>query len=55
MSTFANSLDSDQTRQNIGPDLYPNFFDTLMVFPERIFLGKVDFEKISTLQKSMEN
>ena len=28
--TFANSLDPDQARQNVGPDLDPNFL-TLMV------------------------
>ena len=25
--TFANGLDSDQDRQNVGPDLDPNHFD----------------------------
>ena len=29
--TFANSLDPDQARQNVGPDLDPKLFDTLMV------------------------
>ena len=29
--TFANIL-SDQASQNVRPDLYPNCFDTLMVF-----------------------
>ena len=36
--TFANSLDPDQARQNVGPDLDPNF-DTL-----KVFFKKVDFE-----------
>ena len=31
---FANSLDPDQDRQNVGPDLDPNFYEN------------VDFEKI---------
>ena len=41
--TFANSLDPDQNRQNVGPDLDPNVwhFDSV---PERIF-EKVYFEK----------
>ena len=29
--TFANSLDPDQAQQNVGPDLDPNCFDTLIV------------------------
>ena len=29
--TFANSLDPDQACQNVGPDLDPKLFDTLMV------------------------
>ena len=29
---FANSLDPDQARQNVGHDLGPKLFDTLMVF-----------------------
>ena len=42
--TFANSLDPDQVRQNVGPDLDPNCSDTLMVFQKEYF-EKVDFEK----------
>ena len=30
--TFANSLDLDQDRQNIDPDLRSKLFDTLIVF-----------------------
>ena len=30
--TFANSLDPDQARQNVGPYLDQKKFDTLMVF-----------------------
>ena len=37
--SFANSLDTDQAQQNVGPDL-----DTQMVFPKE-FSVKVDFEK----------
>ena len=40
---FANSLDSDQARQNVGPDLDPNCL-TLMVFLKEFF-EKDDFEK----------
>ena len=34
--TFANSLDPDHDRQNAGPDLGPNCFDTDCV-PKRFF------------------
>ena len=30
--TFANSLDQDQARRNVGPDLDPKLFDTRMVW-----------------------
>ena len=42
--TFANSLDPDQDRQNVSPDLDPNCF-TLIVFLEYIL--KVNFERKS--------
>ena len=45
MITFANSLDPDQARQNIGPDLDLNCL-TMMVFLKEFF-EKVYFEKIS--------
>ena len=51
--TFANSLDPDQDRQNVGPDLDPNCL-TLMEFPKEFF-EKVDFEKIGRRQKGMQN
>ena len=51
--TFANSLELDQARQNVGPDQDPNCFDTLMVFLKE-FLKKVDFEKISRRQKALK-
>ena len=31
VSSFENSLDLDQARQNVGPDLDPNSFGTLVV------------------------
>ena len=32
LRTFVNSLDPDQDRGNVGPDLDPNLFGTLIVF-----------------------
>ena len=52
--TFANSLDPDQARQNVGPDLDPKLFDTLMVFPKEFF-KKVDFEKNQQTTKNMQH
>ena len=43
LTTFANSLDQGQARQNVGPDLDPNCL-TLIVFLKEFF-KKVDFEK----------
>ena len=40
--TFSNSLDPDQARQNVGPNLDPNCL-TLMIFMN-FFFEKVDFE-----------
>ena len=55
MITFANSLDPDHARQNVGPDLDPICLTLLqMEFPKE-FLEKVDFEKISRRQKSIKN
>ena len=55
MITFANSLDPDQARRYVGPDLDPNLFDTLMVFLKEFF-EKVDFEKyLQTTKKNMKN
>ena len=42
--TFANSLNPDQDRQNVGPDLDPNHLMLLMLFLKE-FLEKVNFEK----------
>ena len=36
LNIFANSLDPDQDRQNVGPDLDPNHWHSDSV-PERIF------------------
>ena len=49
LMTFANSLDSDQARQNVGPELDPNCL-TLMVFLKEFF-RYVDFEKKSADDK----
>ena len=35
--TFANSLDLDQNRQNVGPDLGSEPFDNLIVFLKEFF------------------
>ena len=51
--TYANSLDPDQARRNVGPDLGPNCL-TLMVLPKEFF-EKVDFEKNQQIHKSMQN
>ena len=45
---FANSLDLDQDRQNVGPDLDPNCLTLrLMVFMKKFSHAKVDFEEKS--------
>ena len=52
--TFANSLDPDQARQNVGPDLDPNSL-TLWWY-SWLFFEKVDFEKNQQLtEKDMKN
>ena len=38
--TFANSLDPDQARQNVGPDLDPNCL-TLLWYSWKIFLKEL--------------
>ena len=54
--TFANSLDPDQARQNVGPDLDPICVTQIMqmVFL-REFFEKVDFEEKSAVTKSVKN
>ena len=44
--TFANSLDPDQDRQNVGPDPGPNHLTVLKVFMKEL-LKKLKFEKKS--------
>ena len=51
--TFANSLDPDQVRQNVGPDLDPNCL-TLMVFLKEFF-EKINFEKNRQTTQKMQN
>ena len=48
--TFASSLDPDQAQQNVGPDLDPNLFDTLMVFLKDFF-EKVNLKKNPQMTK----
>ena len=60
LKTFANSLDPDQDRRSVGPDLGPNCFDTLIVYmyvPERKFCKKENFENNSAnvYNKSIKN
>ena len=42
--TFAKSLDPDQARHFVGPDLDPNCFGMLMVF-QKYFFEKVNLKK----------
>ena len=51
--TFANSLDPDQDRQNVRPDLDPNPLNSNSVVLEWFF-GKADFLK-KVNNKSMKN
>ena len=51
--SLANSLDPDQARLNVGPDLGPDCL-TLMVFLKEFF-EKVDFEKKISQQQSMQH
>ena len=43
--TFANSLDPDQARQNVGHDLDINCLTLIDGIPGRIFRKSVNFEK----------
>ena len=53
MVTFANSLASDQARQNVGPDLDPNCLP-LVIFEIIFFI--VDFEKnLADIKKVYKN
>ena len=52
---IANSLDPDQDPRNVGPDLGPNLFDTLIMLLKEFF-EKIDFEKkTADDNKSMKN
>ena len=53
LTTFANSLDSDQDQHFVGPDLDPNCFDTLIVLLRDFFL-KFTLKKVSD-NKCMKN
>ena len=48
---FASSLDPDQTRQNVGPDLDPNCL-TLMVFRKEFF-KRIDCENNQQMTKML--
>ena len=50
--TFANTLDLDQDRQNVGPDLYPNYMRLLMFLKE--FLKRLILKKVSRQQHKHE-
>ena len=52
--TFANSLDSDQDRQNVGPDLDLNRLTLCDSVPERFFLKKIILKKVSRQQQKHE-
>ena len=43
--TYANSLDPDQDRQNVGPDLDPNSLALIVYLKE--FFEKLNFDKVS--------
>ena len=51
--TFANSLDPDQARQKVGPDLHPNCL-TLMVFLKECFEKKSAGDKNNERFPSMQ-
>ena len=51
--TFANSLNPDQDRQNVGPDLHPNHLPLLWYFRNN-FLKKLILKKISRQKQKLE-
>ena len=51
LKNFANILDPDQARQNVGPNLDPKLFDTLIVFLKDLLFHKVNLN-ISCRQKN---
>ena len=52
--TFANSLDTDQARHNVGPDLGPNYLPFWLYY-RNICFEKVDFEKSADDQQIIKN
>ena len=50
LMTFANSLDPDQDRKDVGPDLDPNCLTLIVLLKE--FFKKVDFEKNQMTKRS---
>ena len=48
---FANSLDPDQARQKVGPELDPSCLTTILFLKE--FFKEVDFEKILVNNKKL--
>ena len=48
---FANILDPDQDRLNVGPDLDPNCLPLRLMVLLKEFLKNVDFEKIQQTTK----
>ena len=48
--TFANSLDPDQARQNVGPDLDPNYL-ILIDFLKILILEKISAEDKNKIEK----
>ena len=53
---FANNLEPDQDRQNIGPDLDPNCLTLSGSVPERVSLKKLILKKsVAEDNKSMKN
>ena len=50
---FVNSLDPDQTRQNVGPDLDPNYL-TLWWYSWKIFFEKVNLKKKKKIHRQQK-
>ena len=52
--TFSNSLEPDQVRQNVGPDLDLNYLSLIVLLKE--FFEKANFEKRQQMtSKSLKN
>ena len=48
---FSNSLDPDQDRQSVGPDLEPNSFDILIEFLKEFLKENIFFKKSADRKK----